>query len=864
MVQVYTDTTTFTNPDAANAALPPDLAQGDRAYLTALQDQLASESAELRKALGQYAAMRERPPADHATVWANDFLLLITERDDNPDAATIHVRCPNCAGDLVATFPADPDTAPTMHCESACGESGWVDAHQQRGKATQMYPTLGRILNRLPDRDLTSDELRPILHDLLRDLLRDAAGQSPNAPLDHSERGPQPLRATIAPAVAVVLAERNEQRAADPNPLPIIPAKTTTGVKQAEKQRYTEADPCPICDGYDSRADGVNRCYGFWYGVDGTVAFCTDEDYAGELTETHKDTDAYMHVLAGNCRCGTRHDGEAWAEPKGPAKGTIVATYPYMNQFGQLGYQVVRFDPKDFRQRRPKVDQPRDDHGEDWDWSLKGVTRTLYRLPELIAAPHTETVFIVEGEKDCDRLRSLGLTATTNAQGAKKWQDDFGPWLIGRNVAIIADNDEKGREHVAKVARNVAAFAASVKVIELPDMPEKGDVSDYLDTGKNADDLLNIVADTPVWEPTSGITKRIISIAEMRQRRGAPWLIQKNLPQQSLALLAADYATFKSIQALAWGMSVATGHDWAGRKVAQGNVLYIVAEGGGGIAKRLRAWEQHHGIKAENIWFITAPVQFLDTGDVDALAAEIAALAAEVGTFALIIVDTVARSMVGGNENDTGDMGLFVASCDRLKDTFGCTVVAVHHFNKSGTTRGSVALPAACDTIFLMERKGDTVTMTCEKMKDAAEPEPVTFTRTIVEFDTADDDHYAPASDDEDDDDRTSIVLEVEADGATGELTPLPMTRAETEYQLAYSLLACKAGGMTNKEWEDVCVHRTVNAAAARKGKQSKGNMGRNAFFAVKKSLIENGDVVEEGTGRTKVYKVTDPARGVA
>src|SRR5262249_4153781 len=127
----------------------------------------------------------------------------------------------------------------------------------------------------------------------------------------------------------------------------------------------------------------------------------------------------------------------------------IAAIYDYRDEAGTLLYQVIRYQPKDFRQRRP-------DGKGDWIWNLVGVRRVLYLLPELTAAPERE-VFIVEGEKDADLLANLGLQATTSAGGAGKWTDDFNGVLAGREVFILPDNDEPGRQHASAVARSLLA-----------------------------------------------------------------------------------------------------------------------------------------------------------------------------------------------------------------------------------------------------------------------------------------------------------------------------------------------------------------------------------------------------------------------
>ncbi|WP_353627526.1 VapE domain-containing protein [Ralstonia pseudosolanacearum] len=167
----------------------------------------------------------------------------------------------------------------------------------------------------------------------------------------------------------------------------------------------------------------------------------------------------------------------------------VVAAYDYFDADGVLQFQVCRLDPKDFRQRRP-------DGSGGWSWSVKGVQQVPYRLPEMLTRPG-ELVFVVEGEKDCDALAALGLVATCNAGGANKWPDALNAYFKGRDVVILPDNDAAGRDHASLVARKLRGVAASVRVLELPDLPHKGDVSDWLAAGGDAHELMALANDAP-------------------------------------------------------------------------------------------------------------------------------------------------------------------------------------------------------------------------------------------------------------------------------------------------------------------------------------------------------------------------------
>ena len=176
----------------------------------------------------------------------------------------------------------------------------------------------------------------------------------------------------------------------------------------------------------------------------------------------------------------------------------IVATYDYRDAEGNLLYQVCRLANKQFRQRRP-------DGSGGFVWNLKGVNSVLYRLPEFHqVVKDGELIFVPEGEKDCENLAKLGLTATTNSGGAGKWRPEFAESLKGACVIVLPDNDEAGRKHAEQVAQSLQGKAASVRVLELPNLPEKGDVSDWLVDGGTKERLLQLAADCAEWQQPAG------------------------------------------------------------------------------------------------------------------------------------------------------------------------------------------------------------------------------------------------------------------------------------------------------------------------------------------------------------------------
>ena len=177
----------------------------------------------------------------------------------------------------------------------------------------------------------------------------------------------------------------------------------------------------------------------------------------------------------------------------------IVATYDYRDEGGQLLFQVVRLDPKSFRQRRP---DPAALDG--WTWKLEGTRRVLYRLSEILAAiAASAPVFVVEGERDVQSLVTHGFAATCNPGGAGKWLDDYTATLRGADVVLVADKDEPGRRHVQLVAGKLHGTAKTLRIVELPDFngqPVK-DAADYFAAGATAEDFRAVVTQAVPFAP---------------------------------------------------------------------------------------------------------------------------------------------------------------------------------------------------------------------------------------------------------------------------------------------------------------------------------------------------------------------------
>jgi putative DNA primase/helicase len=234
------------------------------------------------------------------------------------------------------------------------------------------------------------------------------------------------------------------------------------------------------------RLDGVERRNGYH------VALCPahgDRKASLSITEGN-DGRALLHCHAGCApqnivsRLGLEmRDLALKPERNGKDRCKVVESYDYQDAEGRMLFQTLRMEPKDFRQRRP-------DGRGGWEWNLKGVEPVLYRLPDVVRAVESgDTVFVFEGEKDVERVRSIGLVATTNPMGAGKWRGSYSESLRGANVDIVPDNDQPGREHAKQVAQTLQDKAASVKIVEVPGLSGSEDVSDWLDAGGTAKEL---------------------------------------------------------------------------------------------------------------------------------------------------------------------------------------------------------------------------------------------------------------------------------------------------------------------------------------------------------------------------------------
>jgi hypothetical protein len=170
---------------------------------------------------------------------------------------------------------------------------------------------------------------------------------------------------------------------------------------------------------------------------------------------------------------------------------------------------------------------------------------------------------------------------------------------------------------------------------------------------------------------------RPLSLHEIAKQKPPAWLVSRYIPENSIVELFGEYAGCKSFLAIDWSLSIAAGKPWLGRKVQQGHVIYVYAEGTQGLRKRALAWCKEHGLDdfPEKFHAIPRAVNIRNPDDLDYLALAIK-LELHCEKPSLFVLDTLNRCFGGGEENSNKDMSEFVAASDKLKEEFGATVLA--------------------------------------------------------------------------------------------------------------------------------------------------------------------------------------------
>lgn len=357
------------------------------------------------------------------------------------------------------------------------------------------------------------------------------------------------------------------------------------------------------------------------------------------------------------------------------ASREIEKIYDYVDANNKLIHQQIRYWPKGFASRQPE--------GGDWVWNLKGVERVLYHLPDLLSSPE-ELVYIVEGEKDADNLKELGVLATTNIGGAGKWRPEYNEFLKNRSVAILPDNDAPGYAHAQDVASQLKGVASSVVIVKLPGLPEKGDVSDWIKSGGTIQKLSALV------EEATEMGKPGIRYFNLEKEPGdMEWLVNGWLAKRDVALLAGRAGAGKSTTAAELAIALAGGRNGEGfLGIHIENpvpVMYLDEEAGEDDVRRLFWRLGAGGNILPDLHVASCQGLRLDKDE------SIERIEYDIKTKqpGLVILDTASHFFGDADENNASDVAKMFKPLFKLREQYAATFLIVHHLRKAPSSYGN-------------------------------------------------------------------------------------------------------------------------------------------------------------------------------
>jgi putative DNA primase/helicase len=483
--------------------------------------------------------------------------------------------------------------------------------------------------------------------------------------------------------------------------------------------------PCPIHHGKKDNF-AVNPVSGVW--------FCHSEcGHGGDILKLEKE-------LSGSdfptCKAkvlqllSVAHP--VLTEAGAPAEGLKeVERYPYQNVDGDVLFEVVRYEKpdgsKDFRQCRP-------DSQGGVIWGLGGVERVPYRLPKL---PKAETVYLPEGEKDVHTLEKWGLVGSCNPGGAgnSNLYNSWAKYFEGCHVVILPDNDEPGRKHAVAVASALLSVAASIRIVKLPGLPAKGDVTDWRDEGGTFEEFskLTEAAEPLVPAALSALRKLWGQAGQKANPKGSAnvlatrrlsdidakpvsWLWPGRIARGKVSIIAGNPGLGKSQLASSIGAIVTTGGIWPvdQQKCDVGNVVFLNAEDD--PADTLRPRLEAAGADLNRVHFVDGVIVDCSSGadnakktfslgeDLKALGKTLEAL----GNVAAVVIDPITAFLGKVDSHKNADVRALLAPLGELAARYNTAIIGVSHLTKATGPQalmrvsGSLAFVAAARAAFLV------------------------------------------------------------------------------------------------------------------------------------------------------------------
>ena len=367
-------------------------------------------------------------------------------------------------------------------------------------------------------------------------------------------------------------------------------------------------------------------------------------------------------------------------------------------------------------------------NGNGWVSGKPPGPKIPYRLPELLASVH-DTVFVCEGEKDADALSEQGFVATTASEGAGKWTADLNQYFAGKTVFVMADNDKAGADHARQVAESLTGIASEVHIVNLPNLPPKGDVSDWLDAGGETSRLIDLCKSYPVYvKPTDPVVSFTASQLQHMDFPPIKFVVPGYIVE-GLTLLAGKPKFGKSWLVMHAAIAVARGGYTLGEiRCIEGDVLYCALEDNPRrLKRRMRKLLGFSPWPARLKFECTMPR--LNAGGVAFVRQWIESQPEP----RLVVIDTLAkvRDPRGAQELSYEADYAAVSELKALADEKGVAIVLVHHVRKMAaedpldTVSGTTGLTGAVDSVLVLTRDGHGTTLhgrgrDLEEIEDAA------------------------------------------------------------------------------------------------------------------------------------------------
>jgi hypothetical protein len=327
---------------------------------------------------------------------------------------------------------------------------------------------------------------------------------------------------------------------------------------------------------------------------------------------------------------------------------------------------------------------------------------------------------------------------------------------------------------------------------------------------------------------------KLETATEFVVRRKASWIIKGVIPNANLGVIYGASGSGKSFFAFEQAAAIARGIDWRGHKTVKSKVCWVAAEGQEDMRKRVFGYCKHHEIdpsELDNMFFVANAPNLMEVNDVRDLVKQIK----KQGAFDMVIVDTLAQSMPGGNENSGEDMGKVLGHCKEITRLTGAMVELIHHSGKdeSRGARGWSGLRAACDFEFEIIRADEDRVATVTKMKGGADGAEYGFRlETLV-----------VGQDDDGDDETTCVVEFTDSSRATVTVTQGPKgANKRVLMENAKRMLDLAGAGVTSNELIEVVWPLYSRGQTARDPRKS--NAQRDLT-----ELVADGFLVQSAAG---------------